>query len=98
MTKSELFEKYNINETHNKWEAPDSWYSVEIHRIMHNGDLPNSDNSSIKWVIDFIDKFVTDGVFVAKLRERKDCDWGSLYLTAKRMIYQMADEIIAELS
>ena len=41
MNKKELFEKYNIDESHNAWSnSIDNWMSVEIYRIMHDGNLP----------------------------------------------------------
>lgn len=36
MTKEELFEKYNINESHSEWDdVIDSWYSVEIYKLLY---------------------------------------------------------------
>lgn len=92
MTKNELFEKYSINESHNQWNNQiDNWMSVEIYRIMHNGELPLQNDMSTRWVVDFLDK-TNDMTFMVKLMERKD--WGSLYLTAKRMVYRFSNELI----
>jgi len=30
--------------------------SVEVYRIMHNGNLPSQDDLSVMWVCDFLDK------------------------------------------
>ena len=78
MTKKELFKKYQIDESHNVWGSIDSWMSVELYRLMHNGDLPPSDNISTVWVISFLDKLKNDIEWWAKLRRTRS-DWGSLY-------------------
>lgn len=96
MTKQELFQKYNINETHNVWEDIDSWMSVELYRVMHNGNLPPQNDTSVKWITEFLDKIKSDVKFFAKLRQRQPDDFGNLFLTAKRMIYLLSDQIIAE--
>lgn len=98
MTRQELFEKYSINETHNVWEATDNWMSVELYRVMHNGNLPPQNDTSVKWVTEFLDKVKSDMKFFAKLRQRQPDDFGSLFLTAKRMVYSLCDQIIAEAS
>lgn len=85
MTKQQLFEKYNIDESHNLWDPNiDSWASIEIYRIMHNGNLPVPGNTSVKWVTDFLDKRNDMNWWMKNVMSRRD--WGSLYLTAKRMI------------
>jgi len=95
MTKKELFKKYSINESHSKWDDMiDNWMSVEIYRIMHNGNLPPKDDMSVGWITEFLDKINEHTDFYIELRKRKFDDFGSLYLTAKRLIYPLADEII----
>ncbi|MCH8067812.1 MAG: hypothetical protein IID16_00865 [Candidatus Marinimicrobia bacterium] len=95
MTKNELFEKYHINESHSKWDSKiDNWMSVEIYRIMHDGNLPGDDTST-KYFTMFLDK-TKDDEFMSKLMTRDD--WGSLYLTAKRCIYSLSDKILIELN
>lgn len=92
MTKKELFEKYSINESHNVWNNKiDNWMSVEIYRIMHDGNLPDENNLTVKWICNFMDKTKEDW-FMANLMDRDD--WGSVYLTAKRMIYRHSDLIL----
>ena len=99
MTKKELFKKYNIDESHSEWDnSIDNWMSVELYRVMHNGNLPPQNDTSVKWITDFLDKVKSDMKFFAKLRQRQPDDFGSLFLTAKRMVYSLADEIIAEAS
>ena len=98
MNKKQLFEKYSINETHNVWEATDNWMSVELYRVMHDGNLPPQNDTSVKWITEFLDKVKSDRKFFAKLRQRQPDDFGSLFLTAKRMVYSLADQIIAEAS
>jgi hypothetical protein len=93
MTKNELFEKYSIDETHNVWDTGiDSWMSVEVYRIMHEGNLPPADDTSVKWVTDFLDKQEDIQWWFKNVMSRKD--WGSLYLTAKRMVYSFSDQLI----
>lgn len=95
MTRDELFKKYLIDESHNVWEAIDSLMSVEIYRIMHNGNLPPEGDTSTKWVLDFLDKVKNDmPFFLENVMSRKD--WGSLFLTAKRMVYTLSEQILQE--
>lgn len=89
MKKEKLFKKYSIDESHNVWDLIDNRMSIEIYRIMHNGQLPPKDNGSVNWITDFLDK-TKDIKFMAELMKRND--WGSLYLTAKRMVYKFADK------
>ncbi len=93
MTKEELFKKYSINESHNKWEAIDSLMSIEVYRIMHNGELPPPNDNSVKFITDFLDKQKDADWWTKNVMSRKD--WGSLYLTAKRMVYMLSDEILS---
>ena len=40
MTKEELFEKYNIDESHSEWDdVMDSWYSVEIYKLLYKTSI-----------------------------------------------------------
>lgn len=95
MSKEELFKKYSIDETHNVWENTiDNWMGVEVYRIMHEGKLPPQNDISILWVCAFLDKIDEDMGFVTKLMGRKEDDFGSLYLTSKRMVYRHAAQIL----
>ena len=99
MTKQELFKKYNIDETHSEWDnSIDNWMSVELYRVMHNGNLPPQNDTSVGWITEFLDKVKSDMKFFVKLRQRQPDDFGSLFLTAKRMVYSLCDQIIAEAS
>lgn len=92
MTKEELFKKYHINESHNVWgNAIDNWFSVEIYRRMHNEELPPPDDTSIAWVLDFLDK-TKDAQYFFSLPNP-----GSHFTTAHRMVYRHADAILKEL-
>lgn len=96
MTKKTLFTKYKIDESHNHWDNEiDNWMSVELFRLMHDGRLPTEDDMSCKYLLEFMDKSKTRW-FVEKAMSRPY--WGSLYLTAKRMIYRHADLILKELN
>lgn len=96
MTKEELFKKYNIDHTHGLWnDKIDNWMSVEIFRIMHDGRLPTEKDTSCKYVLDFIEKKDSDFKWwINEIMVRED--WGSLYLTAKRMVYKYVDEYLKE--
>lgn len=92
MNKEELFKKYSINESHSEWNNRiDNWMSVEVFRIMHEGRLPTENDISVKYVTDFLDK-TKDMKFMCELMKRQD--WGSLYLTAKRMVYQFSEQLL----
>jgi len=96
MTKDELFKKYSINESHSEWnDSIDNWTSVELFRLMHNGKLPADNNVSVMWLIDFCNKVRDDMKFRNEIMKRDD--FGSLYLTSKRMIYAFADQILEAL-
>lgn len=93
MTKEDLFKKFSIDESHAKWDDRiDRWMSIELYRIMHDGRLPDQTDFTLGWVCGFMVK-CDDIKFMAELMKRED--WGSLFLTAKRMIYRYAD-LIAE--
>lgn len=97
MTKEQLFKKYSIDKSHAKWDNQiDEWMSIEVYRIMHDGNLPPKDDMSTKWITDFLDK-VNDPDYRIKLMKERD-DLGSLYLTAKRMVYSLSDEILKALN
>ena len=97
MTKKQLFKKYSINESHSHWNNQiDNYMSIEVYRIMHDGNLPPKDDLSVKWVTDFLDKVNGDTLYAAELMARKQDDFGSLYLTSKRMVYSFADQLIKD--
>ena len=96
MTKEQLFAKYNIKETHNMWESHvDNWMSVEIYRLMHDGELPKPNDESAIWILHFLDKQDDMEWWAKNVMTRRD--WGSLYLTAKRIIYRLAERILKEI-
>jgi len=97
MTKEELFEKYHIDERHAAWDCMiDNWISVEIYRVMHDGELPPQDDLSTGWITEFSEKCMDVHWMFTVLKKRED--WGSLFLTGKRMIYRFADEILLEIN
>lgn len=90
--KQELFKKYSIDESHSEWSNNiDNWFSIEVYRVMHNGELPTMEDKTVKFVTDFLDKANSDAKWFFGL-----ADNGSLYLTAKRMVYRYADLILTE--
>lgn len=96
MTKEELFKKYSIDKSHDVWDnGIDNWMSVEVYRIMHDGKLPPPDDLSVMWVCDFLDKKKDMKWWVKNVMSQPK--WGSLYLTAKRMVYSFADQILEAL-
>jgi hypothetical protein len=97
MTKKELFDKYKITEKHNKWDnVVDNWMSVEVFMEMHDGKLPEQDDYSIAYVLEFLDKMKNDLSYGMKILHGKN--GGSLFLTAKRMVYCYADQILEEIA
>jgi hypothetical protein len=94
MTKEQLFNKYSINESHNIWDVGiDNYSSIEVYRLMHNGELPPPNDTTTAWIIDFLDKPTCDiNWWVSNVMKRSD--WGSLYLTAKRLVYLLHVEIL----
>ena len=67
--------------------------SIEVYRIMHNGELPPVNETNVKFVTDFLDKQKDAAWWTKNVMSRKG--WGSLYLTAKRMVYMLSDEILS---
>lgn len=67
--------------------------SVEIYRVMHNGELPKSNSNEIKleYLLEFLDKADTVW-FIENVISKPN--GGSMYLTAKRMLYRFTDEIL----
>jgi hypothetical protein len=97
MNKQELFKKYSINETYAEWDNRiDNWMSVEVFRIMHSGKLPDKNDLSVKWITDFLDKQNDTDWWVKNVMSRKG--WGSLYLTAKRLVYRLSEQILTEIN
>lgn len=96
MNKEELFRKYSINESNKELDDRAFNYGcIEIYRIMHNGELPKQDDESVMFCVDFIDK-LKNYSFYREIVIRSD--FGILYLTAKKMIYHFADQIIDEIN
>lgn len=96
MTKEELFKKYSVDETHSVWDSSiDQWFSIEIFRVMHDGRLPGENDLSLKYIVDFLDKFKKDTKFLHEMMKKES--WGSFYLTAKRSVYRYADILLKEL-
>jgi len=92
MTEQQLIEKYHLTEEHGQWTPTDDWMSVEIFKIIHNR-LPNKRDQGFGFAIKFLDR-MDKQQFRNTVMERED--WGSLYLTAKRMVYRHRHQIIAE--
>jgi hypothetical protein len=95
MTKEQLFKKYSIDDSHSKWTSTDSFVSVDIFRLMFNRLPTDEEEDSALYILEFLDKSKAEwwvkNVMVLP-------NWGSLFLTAKRMVYMFADNIILELN
>lgn len=98
MTKEELFKKYGVNESHGIWTKTDSFMFVELYRIMHDGKLPPETDTGLQYVLDFLDKVKTDMRFVSKLRSRVPDDFGSLFLTARRIVFTHVECILRDIN
>lgn len=97
MTKEELFKKYSIDESHSEWDNKiDNMYSVEVYRIMHDGNLPHGGDDSVDWITDFLDKQKDMKWWVKNVMSQPN--WERLYLTAKRMVYLCSDAILGALA
>lgn len=98
MKKEELLKKYQITDRHDIWTPDvDNHMSIEIFRIMHDGRTPMEDDNAVKWVIDFLDKTMDKDIsFMDELKKRHD--WGVLLLTARRMVFNYADDLLEELN
>jgi hypothetical protein len=91
-TKIELFKKYNIKEQHSVWDDNiDNWMSVEIFREMHDGRLPTPEDTDASYITGFLDKCLNPK-YISKLMSRND--FGSLYSTAKRMVYRYHEQLL----
>ena len=91
MTKEKLFEKYKINNNHSVWDnVMDDWISIELHRIMHDGEIPKPDDMNLLYVLEFLDK-----VRSGEINSDNICR--NLFLNAKRMVYHHSDEILKQL-
>lgn len=87
----DIFQKYGINDSHSEWNPSiDNWVSVEVYRVMHDGNLPEPDNLDMQYVLDFLDKCDHEEGYFPHLMETRT-DAGSLYLTARRMVYRYKD-------
>lgn len=99
MNKQELFKKYNVDESHSEWDLTiDNWMSVEIFRVLNEGRLPRENDDTIRYCVDFLDKLRADDVFRAKIYKEHGLNFGSFYLTAKRMVYRYSGKILEELN
>jgi len=95
MTKQELFKKFNIDESHKEWDSRiDNWMHIEIFRVMHDGRLPNRKDTTVKYILHFAEKLQTRNGLI-ELSKR--ADFGSIFLTHKRLLYRFADGILEEL-
>ncbi len=97
MTKEELFKKYNIDESHNRWEPlVDNWHSVEVYRAVNDGQLPPPDGNvgDGLYVLKFLDECQDSNFFLSLPGHKR----GSMYLTAKRFVYRHADALVKRLN
>ena len=93
MSKEELFSKYGVSAGHNRWDnTVDNWFSVEIFRETHNGDMSKTDDIDPLYVLDFLDK-TKDAKYFFGLTNP-----GSMFTTAHRMVYRYADQILEALN
>lgn len=90
-TKQGLFKKYGINESHATWENIDSWMAVELFRLM-NDRLPNDADNDFIYAMEFLYRVKSDEIFFRKFFS--NVHFGSLYLTAKKIIYRFSDDIL----
>lgn len=96
LTKEQLFERWFIKSPFAKeWDdVIDNWYSVEVFRFMNDGRLPTEKDTTWQYLIDFMEKkrdkaWLIDQMFMVP-------NWGSISLTASRLVYRHADLILVE--
>jgi len=95
-SKDKIFERFNIDEFHNIWDDRiDNWMSVEIYRLMHDGNLPPIEDESTIWIYNFMVKSKSSKWWAENVMSRPN--WGSLFLTGKRLLYANIDTILKEL-
>jgi len=92
-----MFELYKIHDAHKTWTTDDSWFSIELYRMMHNGELPPKDDLSVTWILDLNNKFADREWFVKNVINKRE-DWGSLFLTLKRLSFMVADKLLEEIN
>jgi hypothetical protein len=96
MDRQKLFEKYVIDETHEAWDpAIDNWMSVEIYKFVR-GELPPPDDMDATFVCEFLDRRHDLEWWAKNVMTLPN--WGSMFLTAKRMIYAHCDTILEQLA
>lgn len=80
-----ILKELHIDESHNVWNTYiDNWYSVEAYR-QQTGKLPNEiENDEVQVMIDFL----RNKPLHFKLLKEKGIEFGSMYLSAKRFVYQ----------
>ena len=94
MKKEELMKKYHLDKSHATWNnVIDNWYSVEAYR-QQVGVLPNSPNApdEKQTIMDFLD----NKELHLKLLKEKGMEFGSIFLSAKRLLYLILNNPIAE--
>ncbi|KAB8153406.1 hypothetical protein EZY14_009240 [Kordia sp. TARA_039_SRF] len=92
---ADLLECFKVNQVHHFiWkDAIDNHNSVELYRIMHGGNLPNSNDKSVDWIIELMNKQEDDFQWWAD-RMMSRSDFEGLFMTLKRMIYCHAEDLI----
>ena len=85
MIKEEIMKKYNLDKSHSVWQSHiDNWHSIEAFKEQ-TGMLPNSDNApdEMQTMMDFLD----NKDLQMKLLKERGIEFGSMYLSAKRLLY-----------
>lgn len=99
MTREELFEKYEIPQSISPWDDLDSWYSVEIYRIM-NKDCSSfyiNRKNTLNWVLDFLEKYSND-IQWRKTLEENYKEAKTLYITAKRIVFYFEEYLLKKIN
>jgi hypothetical protein len=94
-TKQQLFNKYKVDESHSSWLQMDNFISVDLYRIMNNGNLPENDNNLL-YVLEFLDN-MADVIKAKEYMIKYPNYWGSYYMIAKKMIYRYHETILEQL-
>lgn len=94
MNKKELFEKYDLNKSHNvDVNEIDSRLLIQLH-VNEKGELPPEDDNGL-WVLDFLQKCKDDVRFMRRLFIEQNL--GGMHNAAKNYVYRHADSLLSAL-
>ncbi len=94
MKKEEIIKEYHLNDSHLEWNPMiDNWFSVEAFR-QQTGKLPNDPSvpEDPKYHLQVYMDFLDNKELHTKLMTEKPQEFGSMYLSTKRILRQHLDK------